>query len=291
MIMEWDQYISVGSVVLGIALLTSSASGIVVTGNDSGIDLANTMLGSGISIFNVNYVGVSGQAGKFTDGLSAGIGIDSGILLTSGKAELVTDENTRDNMARDNGTAGDATLDALSGKSTLDANILEFDFTFNDVGSGSKDVYFNYVFGSDEYNEYVNSRFNDVFAFFLDGKNIALIPGSSEAVNIDNVNLGKNSALYNNNDLSDFGSAPYAFEYDGFTDVFQAQALGLDSTETHHIKLAIADSGDHDLDSGVFIQGGTFSDRPTPTPDGGSSMLLIGCALSVMSVLRKRFGT
>ena len=33
-------------------------------------------------------------------------------------------------------------------------------------------------------------RFNDVFGFFLDGKNIALIPATESPVSIDNVNGG-----------------------------------------------------------------------------------------------------
>ncbi len=114
---------------------------------------------------------------------------------------------------------------------------------------------------------------SEVFGFFLDGNNIALIPGTTTPVSINNVNGGNpfgtnatNPGFYNNNDPNDPGSPSFDIEYDGFTKVFQAQALNL-KPGTHTIKLAIADTGDSSLDSAVFIQGGSFSDEPaTPIP-------------------------
>ena len=68
--------------------------------------------------------------------------------------------------------------------------MLKFDF----VPTGSK-VKFNYVFGSTEYNFYVNSSFNDVFAFLVNGVNYALVPSSTTPVSINNVNCGQSSGL------------------------------------------------------------------------------------------------
>jgi hypothetical protein len=58
-------------------------------------------------------------------------------------------------------------------------------------------VSFQYVFASEEYNEYVCSNFNDVFAFFLNGvsvplaqTNIATIPGTNTPVAIYILNNG-----------------------------------------------------------------------------------------------------
>ena len=60
----------------------------------------------------------------------------------------------------------------IPGYSINDATVLEFDFIpKNDV------ISFEYVFASDEYNEYVGSSYNDVFGFFGNGKNMASIPG------------------------------------------------------------------------------------------------------------------
>ncbi|MBN1589628.1 MAG: choice-of-anchor L domain-containing protein [Pirellulales bacterium] len=239
--------------------------------------LANTILGSGVTISGTPvYTGASGAAGTFVGGNATGIGIDKGIILTSGLASSAVGPNTDDGISTSNGTAGDSELNALVGGATNDAAILEFDF----VTAGG-DIYFNYVFASDEYDEWANSTYNDVFAFFLDGTNIALIPGTSEAVSINNVNAVDHPELYNDNDLTIYGAGgcPYNIEYDGFTNVLTAQALDI-GAGTHHIKIAIADVGDSALDSAVFIEANTFSDQPVPEP----ASLIVWSLLGVLGM-------
>ena len=92
-------------------------------------------------------------------------------------------------------------------------------------------------------------------------KNIALIPGTNQAVTIDNLNENSFSQYYVNN--GDGTTAPQntsnqVVQYDGFTQVLTA---GTDVVcgETYHIKIAIADGGDGGYDSGVFLEGQSFS--------------------------------
>ncbi|NEN92287.1 MAG: PEP-CTERM sorting domain-containing protein [Okeania sp. SIO3H1] len=250
----------------------TAAQAISITPTSNGNDLVNEILGSGITIApdSINYTGTGGASGIFTDGLLSGIGIDSGIILTTGTATDAKGPNSSDKKTTDNKLPGDSDLDGLilEEQTTFDATILEFDFE-----SEGGDLYFNYVFASEEYVEWTNSKFNDVFGFFLNGTNIALIPGTSTPVAINTVNGGKplgtdasNPEFFNNNDPSE-GGPFFDIEYDGFTNLFTAQALGL-SAGTHHIRLAIADAGDAFLDSAVFIQANSFSDMPTNTPTG-----------------------
>lgn len=283
----------------GLALISlgaGSAHAISITTTDDANTLANAILGSGITASNITYNGVAIASGTFTGGLSS-IGIDKGIILTSGNANHAVGPNTLDNATGNNGLSGDADLDDL-GFSTADASVLEFDFTSN-----TSDLFFNFAFASEEYNEFTNSSFNDVFGFFMDGVNIALIPGTTTPVSINNVNGGKplgtdasHPQLYNNNDISD-GGPFFELGYDGFTDVFTAQALGL-ASGTHHIKLAIADAGDSTLDSAVFIEGSTFSSVPpidvpgpnptdVPEPTSTLGILALG-ALGGGSLLKRR---
>jgi PEP-CTERM motif len=277
---------------LGLGLVTAPAHAINITTTSNANVLVNSILGSGITVSNVTYNGAPIASGTFTNGLSSGIGIDTGIILTSGNANLAPGPNTQDSATGNNGLLGDANLNSLiPGFNTFDASTLQFDFT-----SATGDLFFNYVFASEEYNEFANSSFNDVFGFFLDGVNIALLPGTNTPVSINNVNGGnplgtnaQNSQFFINNDPSD-GGPLFNLQYDGFTKVFTASAKGL-SAGKHTIKLAIADAGDSSLDSAVFIQGGTFSGEPpksVPEPTTMLGILGFGIFGATSSLKRKQ---
>ncbi|MFQ5512748.1 MAG: IPTL-CTERM sorting domain-containing protein [Candidatus Krumholzibacteriia bacterium] len=225
-------------------------------------DLVDALVGVGATTSNVSFTGASIAAGTFTGGTGI-IGFESGIMLGSGNIASIPGPNMSDNTTTSNGVPGDPDLDVLLGPpfTTFDATVLEFDFEC----TGVQTIQFQYVFTSEEYNEWVFTDFNDVFGFFLNGANIAIVPGDVVPVAIDNVNCGNpllpptggnNCNLYINNDVDDGGGAINT-EMDGLTLVFTATAHlnpGL-----NHIKLAIADAGDTGLDSNVFLQGGSFA--------------------------------
>lgn len=221
------------------------------------LDLANDLVGTGVSISNVTYTGTLQAAGRFTGGLPA-IGIDHGIILGSGDIALVPGPNTLTDATAQNFMPGDAELSTLSGFPTFDADILEFDFV-----PLSDTVFFQYAFASEEYNEWVNTQFNDVFAFLINGQNCASVPGTGDPVSINTINNGRNPTFYRDNDFHP--TSPYDTQLDGLTVPLLCQQTVIPG-QTYHIKLAIADSGDDILDSDVFIQGGSFSSGPTPTP-------------------------
>jgi hypothetical protein len=276
-----------------LCLAGSSAFGqLVVTPDANASDLANTILGAGITINSASYSGASGAVGTFTGGNSpgTGLGIDSGIILTTGAAVGAVGPNNTSGYSVANGTPGSPILNPLvPGFQTFDAAILTINFTTSTAGS----VFFNYAFGSEEYPEWVG-QFNDVFGFFLDGtapgNNIALIPGTTTPVSIDTINAGVNSQYYiDNNGNNVGGTSPLNIQYDGLTSVLTATATNL-AAGSHTITLAIADAGDENLDSGVFIQGGTLSTNQTPTntPDISSTFALLGVAFSGMAMLRRK---
>ncbi|MDB9375470.1 choice-of-anchor L family PEP-CTERM protein [Nodularia sphaerocarpa] len=268
---------------LGIAAVPAHALNITTTGDPN--DLVNTILGGGITLSNATYTGAPDASGTFINGLSSGIGIDRGIILTTGFAtRLATGTVTPlpeepgvdffdvfyDPLGEDNLATGDDDLSNLIGQDTINASVLEFDFI-----SETGDLFINYVFASQEYPIFVNSRFNDLFAFFLEGENlerinIALIPGTTTPVSINTVNNGNpnpqrpndntvatNPEFFNNNNTGNFNNG-----FNGFTEVFTAQATGLVPGDTYKIKLAIADVFDQFFDSAVFIESGSFSDTP-----------------------------
>ncbi len=223
----------------------------------------NYLVGPGVTVSNVTLNGSSSNIttnliGSFsTHGLAmTQLGLPGGILMTSGKANIAIGPNNNPGAGFGAGGSGDPDLNAISGSTTFDKCVLEFDFVpQNDT------VRFRYVFGSEEFFEYC-SGFNDAFGFFLSGPgingifsnnaiNIALMPGSqSNYVTINNV-CSTSSSRWDN-------AGGTQFQYDALTHVFTATRV-LTPCSTYHIKLAIADAVDHAYDSGVFLEENSFS--------------------------------
>ncbi|MFP4662792.1 MAG: choice-of-anchor L domain-containing protein [Bacteroidales bacterium] len=217
-----------------------------------------------LEAFNVTYNGDPISVGYF-DGSIGTSGFDEGIVLTSGDAEEAAgpDDATSEGTISTGGS--DADLQALiPSHSVNDAAILEFDFM-----PASDTLQFEYIFGSEEFPEFANSSYNDVFGFFLSGPgitgpysnnaiNIALLPNGSP-VTIDNV---YNNPTYYVGSTSGSGGDGLAYdddiEYDGATIPLTAEA-DVTACETYHIKLAIGDAGDSSWDSGVFFKAGSFA--------------------------------
>lgn len=234
----------------------------------SAAQLLQCLLGPDVSYSNAVLSAAPAAAGTFTGGLSV-IGFDSGIILSSGDISTLTGPNLGDDTSTISNTPGDTDLQSLvPGYVTYDAAVLEFDFTCDTA----QQVVFQYVFGSEEYNEYVDTVYNDVFGFFLNGVNIALTPvgcsGAGIPVSINNVNCGNpyvgsgpNCDCFRNNDLTD-GGGTINSELDGLTQVFFA--TGTIQAGTNHIKIAIADCGDQVLDSDVMIRCQSFTCGTAP---------------------------
>ena len=224
--------------------------------------LVDALVGSGTNaptITNVIYTGDVRSAGIFSNG-DISLGVGTGIILSSGSAAGIAGPNNSDNSTLNTGAGGDGDLSALAQGTTYDASILEFDFEC----ASATVVSFQFVFASEEYNEYVNTAYNDVFGMFVNGVNVALIPTTTIAVSINNLNCGNpyvagtggpNCDLFINNDLDDGGGAINT-QADGLTTVFTAVATVIPGV--NHFKIAIADIGDASLDSWVMIKGESF---------------------------------
>jgi pimeloyl-ACP methyl ester carboxylesterase len=237
--------------------------------------LASTLIGPGVTVSNAVFRGALLSSGRFAGGDGI-IGFDSGILLTSGRVQNVVGPNTAMAITGQNGVAGDTQLTALAGYPTYDAAVLEFDF----VPDGDQ-IFLQFVFASDEYNEFVGSQYNDVFAFYINGQNCALIENGPIAVNT--INRGgtrfvwppTHAELYLDNAAT---PAPYNTEMDGLTKILTCASPVLPQ-QVNHMKLAVADSGDDLLDAAVFLKAGSITTerRPVIVIPGMTASINYGC--------------
>ncbi len=216
------------------------------------LQLATTLVGPGVTVNSAAFTGDTGAAGLFDDP-AASVGLARGVVMSSGDVHDVIGPNVAGNTGTNLFGPGDPALDALLpiGQHTQDAASLTVNFT-----PTNPQLAINYVFASEEYEEYVDTEFNDVFAFYVNGINCALTPGTNNPITINTVNQHSNSLFYVPN-----VSATYDTEFDGFTVVLTCRAAvnpGVPNT----LRLVIADAGDGILDSGVFLQANGVSSNP-----------------------------
>lgn len=228
----------------------------------------NVLLGNGVTVSNVTYNGSPAAIAQFT-AANTTLGINSGIVMTTGTTLPNGDGPQGPNDATgagvDNNMGGFNLLSqAIQGTQTYNAAILEFDFIpYADT------VRFKYVFGSDEYPEFAppnNTTYNDVFGFFISGpgitgfQNIAKLPNGA-VVSINNVNTITNPFYFVNNgdgNTAPYNQSPQYIQYDGFTKVLEAVSQ-VQCGQTYHLILAIADVGDGQWDSGIFLEANSLS--------------------------------
>ncbi|MFZ6051811.1 choice-of-anchor L domain-containing protein, partial [Halocola ammonii] len=226
---------------------------------------------SGLMITNVEFNGEPEQLGNF-DCQNCGIGLTDGFIITNGSVENAEGPNDGPGASHSASMENFYEEDLLTIYPEMslvinDVTTLEFDF----VAAGDS-VWFDYVFASEEYNEYIDSSgfaVSDPFGVFVSGpgidgqfsnggKNIALIPGTDDYVQIENLNNGENNNgpcvnceyfITNPADPDD----PESVQYDGYSTVLTAGIGGLQAGETYHMKIAIADVYDNSYDTGIFF--------------------------------------
>ncbi len=165
------------------------------------------LLGQGVRVGNVTYSGNKAAIAHFSFS-SPIVDVDNGILLSTGSAFNAIGPNNYPytttgflDVKTQRKLKGDKDLNKIAHNMSFDAAILEFDF----IPLNNK-ISFTYMFGSEEYPEYVDSRYNDVFGFFITGpkyrsKNLATLPLSIVPISINSINQHENKNGFVDNDF------------------------------------------------------------------------------------------
>lgn len=244
------------------------------TGIRSVEKLLQSLIGDGVVLKNFSVSKTtSDEAFGFFEDKKARLGMKKGLVMTTGGIAGLSAKNTSAGMSNNTHANVEGRVDANAqsvscpdlesllgnGKKTFDACVIELD-----IVPTADTLSFNYVFGSEEYDEYVGSEYNDVFAFFISGegikgdKNLAVVPGSNVPVSVNSINNGGGSTYKSRPSNSTFYisniDGHVGIEYDGMTKLMEIHQPVV-AYKTYHLKLAIADVADNSFDSGVLLEG------------------------------------
>ena len=221
------------------------------------------MLPDQYELIDVRQLGDSLSMGVFTNGADSGLPINSGLLFTSGKVVDAIGPNDRPDTSTDWNNPGHELLDDLTAKATNDASGLEIIFR------PTEDVWlsFDHLFGSEEFDEYVGSQYNDGAGIFLSeakSPNPSFADFIPEARNIAEVLDGITPTVNNLAEIDATGNVSgkaydpnhtdgdMNWEYDGSSELttsgFQLQAGG-----TYYVGMMVADASDGIYDSALAI--------------------------------------
>lgn len=243
------------------------------------------LAGEGVELTNGKFnnapgIVTSNQIGTFNRNNFTQFPFETGLVMTTGACSVAAGPNSSSSASV---TANVSYTDQLlqqynQGYTVQNSAALDFDFlAYADTFA------FHYVFGSEEYPQFVCASYNDLFIFLLTGpdpvtglnttRNVAVIPGTISATNpnglpvsINTVNGGASSsggatcysgtysAYYISNGA---GNGANGIEYNGYTVELAAEGV-INACDNYHMHLAICNAGDNAYDSGVFLEGKSF---------------------------------
>ena len=216
--------------------------------------------------------GDSERSYGYFDATGTSFPFQSGIVLSTGRLSNVQGPN--DNLSDDDGNnwTGDTDLEiALQETNTLNATILEFDFT-----SIANEISFRYIFASEEYQENNPNtcNFSDLFGFLIRPigsttyQNIALVPGTNTPVKVTTVHpeIPNGCSAINEAFFDTFNNSSAPINFNGQTKILTATATTIPN-QTYHVKLVIADEQNFRFDSAVFLEAGSFKLSSNLGPD------------------------
>ncbi|MEG3862333.1 choice-of-anchor L family PEP-CTERM protein [Microcoleus sp. herbarium12] len=249
--------------------------------------LKNNLLGTntaGLSNFSVSITGNEAAFGTFTNDP---FGLKSGVVLSTGKVADIPGKNRKDNVMT-NGSD----LNTDFGPKGEEGDLTQLNLSFFANCTVEK-LLFQYVFASEEFPEFGSSEYNDQFELLLNGTNLAKL-SDGKTVTISHLVPVANNRSQDHSDYIDnprlTGVAAKIIKLDGFTKVLGFEGL-LKQNQTNVLSIRIRDVGDGNLDSAVFIKGGSFGTvkaEAVPEPMTVGGLMAGGAMLAAGRKLRRR---
>jgi Ca2+-binding RTX toxin-like protein len=173
--------------------------------------------------------------------------LGTGIALSTGKVSDLNSANTGNKSTSFSSTGSGGVFDPVKLKIEFDAD------------SSASQVFFEYIFGSEEFIDYSGSSVNDAFTLKLNGVNLAKLSNGS-AVTINNLTPSQTPSTWNSDYINNpIGTGPLQDKVtlDGYTK--NLQFIGSLIASGHNVlEIQLNDVGDSAFDSAVFLKGGSL---------------------------------
>ncbi|MEQ8974533.1 MAG: choice-of-anchor L domain-containing protein [Coleofasciculus sp. C1-SOL-03] len=279
--------------------------------------LLNSLLGdtTGLSNFDLRVYddlqNVNDKAfGTFSDDP---FGLGEGIVLSTGRVADLPGENEEDGgLEHTEGDPNDLSTDFDPQSPSYeqreigmkgDKMTLELSF---DVDDTAEKLFFQYIFGSEEFVEFGGTEFNDSFEMLLNGTNLAKLSDGQDVTINNLVPHPKNPDLYHDDYVNNPAELNVAnTKLDGFTKLLTFEGL-LEQNSRNTLRVKLIDGGDGSFDSAVFIKGKSLGTKPpqiapqpnespgdepnhTEVPEPSGVLGLLGVAtLGVRTMIRRK---
>jgi hypothetical protein len=251
-IYEGDENILLSIVPSGqdIAVGTStgnSGAPFVIASNLTNAEILNKLLGITTGLSNINLT-VTGNREAYGTFDNAPFDIGAGIVLSTGKVTSLVGANNSDATSTSfSGTDPDGGYDPIT---------LKIDFNTDNTANR---VFFQYVFGSEEFTEFSGTAFNDIFTLTLNGVNLAKLSDGKTA-SINNLTPSQTPSTWSSdyiNNPSQTGPLSSKVILDGYTKTLTFSG-DLIPNARNTLEIKIKDVSDSILDSAVFLKGGSL---------------------------------
>jgi len=212
--------------------------------------------------------------GRFSDDP---FGLEEGIVLSTGRVAELPGPNTEDGgLVPTEGDPNDLSKDfdpqspppADPGNPTpeeraigMQGDDIKLKISF-DVDNTAEELFFQYIFGSEEFVEFGGTEFNDSFEMLLNGINLAKL-SDGQQVTINNlVPDPQNPDLYHDDYVNNPAELNIAnTRLDGFTKLLTFKG-SLEQNSRNTLIINVKDKGDGLYDSAVFIKGKSLGTKP-----------------------------
>lgn len=241
-----------------------AASELPINIGASAMDMANAIMGDGVSVVGASYSGSTYSSGTYSNGNSVSPGAtpgDTGVILSTGRVRDYTNSNGQSNHSthtstNTGGQNNNAQFNAAAGTNTYDASYMTIDF----IPTGDV-MTMQFVFSSEEFPEYQGSLYQDFVGVWINGTQVDMAVGNGD-IDPGNISNATNENLYLDNT-----SDAYNTEMDGLT-ITMTLTIPVTAGQVNTIQIGVADVSDSQYDSNLLIAGDSVQTELVAMSDG-----------------------